>query len=649
MPLRKRGTNVLLPLTFAVYLVTLLMLLSELDRQYYQREKESIIKYNFRELFPHETVRLQNLSGRILVRHEAGERVDGALEAAWREEARRMLEGPGCVFRIRIVPRDESALMVQQDRAKFAALNRWSNTLFYRNFQNVVSYEIAGAAGAPWIGLLSFHYTTPRGYAPIVALTNRYRLLALLVVTVVTAGYGLVVHKLILPVKRVLSHIDAAAGATPELMPTPSSLLEKGYNDLARDAVLLRVTESLRDAAAGDPGMNRSALLERIPPLVVDRLRYRGALLFDLSPDEAGKLEVSRCVRAADGAVDEADEAACRAHLLDPAHLAAMREGKAVPVGGARDCVFCDITQPDDSPQRSCLALFLPAGSRRADATAWDWQVETVARLAGHLREVVAVFDLNRRHVRNERSRANINLARNLGHDLTNIIATSKLDILTVSKILGADAAGGAAPDPRRELLNESMRGLLNNARLLQEVVNIYRSFSYINRPRFEAVRIDTLLDEIIDVFSLSLPSDTTLRRQYAPDLPACTVEPRLLKLAVFNVLTNAVDAIKRSGTAEGAITVATEEDAVRGGVRIAVRDNGPGILNAEGAAADQAEIDRVFRYGVSTKPEAGGEGLGLSWVWTIVEEFHEGGVQARNLPGGGAEFVMTIGRVAES
>jgi two-component system sensor histidine kinase HupT/HoxJ len=179
---------------------------------------------------------------------------------------------------------------------------------------------------------------------------------------------------------------------------------------------------------------------------------------------------------------------------------------------------------------------------------------------------------------------------------------------------------------------------------LLQEVVNIYRSFSYINRPRFETVQINTLLDEIIGVFSLSLPRKTVVQKHYAEALPACTVEPRLLKLAVFNIMTNAVDAMKRSGEAEGLITVTTQPDAATEGVCVAVRDNGTGIRNAEGHSASQAEIDSIFRYGVSTKTEGGGEGLGLSWVWTIVEEFHGGKVEARNHPEGGAEFMMKIG-----
>jgi hypothetical protein len=116
-------------------------------------------------------------------------------------------------------------------------------------------------------------------------------------------------------------------------------------------------------------------------------------------------------------------------------------------------CVVADISLPEDRPSLTCLALFAQERGKVA-VEMRGWQLETAARLAAQLRETVAVFDVSRRHVRDERSRANINLARNLGHDLTNIIATSKLDILTVSKILG-DGAGGMDLDARRGLLGE--------------------------------------------------------------------------------------------------------------------------------------------------------------------------------------------------
>ncbi len=640
--MRMHRKNYLLPISVLLYLLTLLMLLSELDRQYYQVEKESIIKYSFRELFPHDTVRLQDLSRRVLLQHRSYQVPDAALVREWRSEAKGMLDGAGCVFRIRIVPNDQPELVVVEDAEKFDRLNDFHSTLFYRNFENVVSYEIAGEVGEPWVGLLSFHYTTPDRYPPITALSQRYRLWALLLFALVSAGYGLVVSKLILPIRHVVRRIDAASQSAPQLMTSPSTALEKAYNNLARDAVLLRVAQSLREASAGDSPIDRAALLAQIPSLVVASMGYRAALLFELTPGEDGSLEVSSCVPSTDGDSPVDYEAMCRQHMFATQTVDALSRGTPVVPEGIEDCVMCDLTLAEDHPRSTWLALFQSRG-RKPGIEARDWHLETAGRLAEQLREVVAVFDLNRRHVRNASSRANISLARNLGHDLTNIIATYKLDIMTVNKILSAEKETDA-PDPRRRMLADSVKGLLNNARLLQEVVDIYRSFSYINRPRYETVRVSALLDEIIGVFSLSLPGKAEVRRDYDESVPECTVEPRLLKLAVFNILTNAVDAIKRSGEPDGTITVATSADPQSGGVTIAIRDTGGGICNAEGQLASQSEIDNIFRYGVSTRTEDGGEGLGLNWVWTIVEEFHDGTVEARNHPDGGAEFVMKIG-----
>ena len=38
-----------------------------------------------------------------------------------------------------------------------------------------------------------------------------------------------------------------------------------------------------------------------------------------------------------------------------------------------------------------------------------------------------------------------------------------------------------------------------------------------------------------------------------------------------------------------------------------------------------------------------GGEGLGLNWVRTILTDFHNGELRARNRPEGGAEFGFSL------
>ena len=633
----------MLLLSFAVYLVTLLLLLSEVDRQYYQVEKESIIKFNFRELFAYDTAGLQDISKRILIQYGSQGYVDADLKARWRAIAQSMIGGEGCVFRIRIVPRNGEQVIEQRDDKKFKRLNSFANTLFYRNFQNVVSYEIPDAAGNPWIGLLSFHYTTPLNYHPIVSLTNRYRLWALLLFGAVTACYGYVVGSLILPMKRVVDRIDDASASTPKTMLNPLSPLEKAYNSLARDAILLRLGQSIRKMMAEDPRVDRSVLIARIPRLLTEMLDYRAVLVCELSLKESGEPSISACFES----VNDSRASDYKRYCIENVF---RRENMQRIIGASRvdlaECFVADITQPPDRPYLDFLVVFPQKRMRKLDAATRMWHLRTIDQLVDGIRDIIVAFDLNKRYILRERSKANINLARNLGHDLTNIIATSKLDILTLIKLLEEARVGEEQAEDRDAVLLETSRSLLNNARLLQEIVNIYRSFSYINRPRLEEVRIDGLLDEIVDFFSLSLPAGIVLRKGYARDLPACTVEPRLLKLALFNLLTNAVEAINRrteQAPSSGVITVSAGTDAANGEVWMSVRDNGTGILNEEGRAASDAEIDRIFRHGFTTKVEDASGGLGLSWVWTIIEEFHNGRIRARNNPDGGAEFSLFI------
>ena len=243
-----------------------------------------------------------------------------------------------------------------------------------------------------------------------------------------------------------------------------------------------------------------------------------------------------------------------------------------------------------------------------------------------------------------QRSEANITLARNLGHDLTNIIATGRLDLLAVRQILAAPAEGGQVEAAHAELLQQSVQGLLETMRFLQEIVNIYRSFSYVKRPAYERHDLNELVSKFITVFEPTVSKRLEIRRDLQADLPSLILEPRLLKLALFNVLTNALDAFKRMNDADvqPRLTVSTRLDVAAQSYLIQITDNGPGIRDAAGELLDRARIDSIFQYGISTKADQG-EGLGLNWVRTIVHDFHAGRVTAENLPEGGARITLLI------
>ncbi len=106
-----------------------------------------------------------------------------------------------------------------------------------------------------------------------------------------------------------------------------------------------------------------------------------------------------------------------------------------------------------------------------------------------------------------------------------------------------------------------------------------------------------------------------------------------LLRQALLNLARNAAEAAAASG-AEVRVTLrgAMEKTGAGSAQRIAVLDNGPGIA--------PADLPRIFLPFYTTK--ADGTGLGLAIVQKIAVQ-HGGTVAARNLPEGGAEFVLVL------
>lgn len=115
------------------------------------------------------------------------------------------------------------------------------------------------------------------------------------------------------------------------------------------------------------------------------------------------------------------------------------------------------------------------------------------------------------------------------------------------------------------------------------------------------------------------------------PDLKVL-VDPLRFEQVLLNLLRNALDAVAdRSGRR---IQVDAEEGP--GGVRIFVRDTGPGL-------PDEV-LARLFDPFFTTKPAGQGLGLGLAISRMIMEELG-GRIEARNQEEGGAEFALWLRR----
>ncbi|WP_168796460.1 ATP-binding protein [Arthrobacter echini] len=111
--------------------------------------------------------------------------------------------------------------------------------------------------------------------------------------------------------------------------------------------------------------------------------------------------------------------------------------------------------------------------------------------------------------------------------------------------------------------------------------------------------------------------------------------DERMFLQLMENLVGNALKYGRTDGTAE--VTIATSVDADTGRTLVSVRDNGIGI--------PEADLDRVFdefHRSENGLTRASGTGLGLA-ICRRIAESHGGWIAVRNVPGGGAEFTVSL------
>jgi two-component system sensor histidine kinase HupT/HoxJ len=179
------------------------------------------------------------------------------------------------------------------------------------------------------------------------------------------------------------------------------------------------------------------------------------------------------------------------------------------------------------------------------------------------------------------------------------------------------------------------LEGTLEGAQRTADIVNGLKRFSAIDTDTRQDVDLNQVVDRSVLWIGKSAPRRLRLLWQPGP--------PRLvrgnagqLQQVVMNLLQNAVDATSEQASGEPEVRVLVDESG--GQVHLRVEDNGPGI--------PPEDLSRIFDPFFTTKPVGKGTGLGLSISYGIVEQ-HGGSLQARNLPGGGAQFEITLPRLA--
>src|SRR5437867_2213468 len=164
-----------------------------------------------------------------------------------------------------------------------------------------------------------------------------------------------------------------------------------------------------------------------------------------------------------------------------------------------------------------------------------------------------------------------------------------------------------------------------------ERLERVAKRFERIGRPaRREPVGLGAVAERVVTYFRPRLPTlanPVTLGLTAAGPGPMALGDPVLVEWALEAVIKNAIDALSGRG---GRVDVSVQ--ASRGGARVSVRDDGPGVAPEVRA--------QLFEPGVSTK--IGGWGIGLALARRIVEQQHGGRVSYHPATdGNGSVFVL--------
>ncbi|MCC7017383.1 MAG: hypothetical protein IT564_09315 [Rhodospirillales bacterium] len=197
----------------------------------------------------------------------------------------------------------------------------------------------------------------------------------------------------------------------------------------------------------------------------------------------------------------------------------------------------------------------------------------------------------------------------------------------TISNCLGMLARPTISPVERNKVLGLAEE----NVDRLNQIVADTLSASRAEVVRHEPVSLARLVDDVLAGFSLGHGDRLRLNIEIEPDLPYIDASPQQIRQVIWNLVANAVDAMRGEGRL--ALRVIREGDFAV----IRVSDSGPGIPDAL--------RDRIFEPLFTTKAE--GTGLGLSIVRRIVTE-HGGTVEVEDGSRLGASIAVRLPVIVE-
>ncbi|RJP25617.1 MAG: GAF domain-containing protein [Deltaproteobacteria bacterium] len=240
--------------------------------------------------------------------------------------------------------------------------------------------------------------------------------------------------------------------------------------------------------------------------------------------------------------------------------------------------------------------------------------------LEGALRDVRATQD---RLVQSEKLMALGEMAAKIAHEIKNPLT-----------VIGGFARRMTKPERRGGEEDSAGRYALIILKEVQRLERIVHETLYFSReavPALRSVDLNSEIREVLAMFREELEhARVTAVVDLSPEIPVISVDPDQIRQVLWNLVSNALQAMESTGTLTIATRPALPEEGV--GVVFQVADTGGGIPHDV--------VHNIFNPFFTTKTK--GTGLGLPIVHAIVEK-HGGTIDLDNREGKGVTFSIFL------
>lgn len=217
-------------------------------------------------------------------------------------------------------------------------------------------------------------------------------------------------------------------------------------------------------------------------------------------------------------------------------------------------------------------------------------------------------------------------LAAGVAHDFNNYLTV----IDSYTDLLQMDVEPGA---PMRHELGEIAKAVELSKALTHQLLAFSRQQTGIaGHP--QVLYVNEVIARMEDILRRLAGNDVDLIVQTEPHLGLVRADPGQIEQILLNLVTNARDAVAGAGT----ITIQTE-NANAESVMLVVSDTGTGI--------DAKSLPHIFEPFFTTKEAGCGTGLGLSTVYSIVQQ-SGGHIEVESERGQGTTFKIYLPRFAD-